>query len=101
VNYILLFWLATVVGSVAARLAAANAKAILVLHTYGYDSPFRIPFDGAFMRAVREAADLKIDVYIETLNTNQLRGERSRPPTRSTASMQIRRCACTGSRRKR
>jgi hypothetical protein len=41
---------------VAAPLAAADAKAILVLHTYGYDSPFRIPFDGAFMRAVREAA---------------------------------------------
>jgi signal transduction histidine kinase len=64
-----------IVGNVAAPLAAADAKAILVLHTYGYDSPFRIPFDGAFMRAVREAADLKIDVYIETINTNQLRGE--------------------------
>jgi len=62
-------------GSVAAPLAAADAKAILVLHTYGYDSPFRIPFDGAFMRAVREAADLKVDVYIETINTNQLRGD--------------------------
>jgi len=62
-------------GSAAAPLAAADAKAILVLHTYGYDSPFRIPFDGAFMRAVREAADLKVDVYIETINTNQLRGD--------------------------
>jgi signal transduction histidine kinase len=64
------------VGGVAAPLAAAaDAKAILVLHTYGYDSPFRIPFDGAFMRAVRDAADLKIDVYIETINTNHLRGD--------------------------
>ncbi|HXI32422.1 MAG TPA: histidine kinase, partial [Vicinamibacterales bacterium] len=72
-----------VVGSVAAPLAAADAKAILVLHTYGYDSPFRIPFDGAFMRAVREAADLKIDVYIETINTNHLRGDVQAQRTRT------------------
>jgi signal transduction histidine kinase len=63
-----------VVGSVAAPLAAADTKAILVLHTYGYDSLFRIPFDGAFLRAVREAADLKIDVYIETIAANHFRG---------------------------
>jgi signal transduction histidine kinase len=63
-----------VVCSVAAPLAAADAKAILVLHTYGYDSPFRIPFDAAFVRAVREAADLKTEVYIETIATNHFRG---------------------------
>jgi signal transduction histidine kinase len=76
--------LATMVfGSVAAPLAAADPKAILVLHTYGYDSPFRIPFDSAFMRAVREAADPKSDVYIETINTNQLRGEVQAQRTRT------------------
>jgi len=64
-----------VVGSVAAPVAAADAKAILVLHTYGYDSVFRIPFDGAFVRAVREAADPRVDVYVETVDANHFRGE--------------------------
>ena len=72
-----------VVFSVAAPFAAADAKAILVLHTYGYDSPFRIPFDGAFLRAVREAADPKFEVYIETINTNQFRGEEQAQRTRT------------------
>ena len=81
-NYILLFVATIVVSSGAAPLAAADAKAILVLHTYGYESPFRIPFDAAFLRAVREAADLKLDVYVETINTNHFRGEEQAQRTR-------------------
>jgi signal transduction histidine kinase len=55
----------------AAPVAGANAKAILVLHTYGHEAPGRGPFDLALTRTFREATDVPVDLYIETLDSGR------------------------------
>jgi signal transduction histidine kinase len=62
-------------GGVGAPAAADDSKAILLLHSYGYDTPGRLPFDAAFARVVREAVDVKAELYIETIDPNRFRGE--------------------------
>jgi len=52
-----------------------ESKAILVLHSYGYDTPARIVFDASLTRAIREAPDANIDLYVETIDPNRFRGE--------------------------
>lgn len=63
--------------------AADETKAILLLHTYGFDAPFRIPFDTAFVRAVREAAGMKVDLYIETIDQSRFSGDIQTQRTRA------------------
>jgi signal transduction histidine kinase len=65
---------AIVVG--AGSVQAAEVKAILLLHSYGYDTPGRLAFDAAFIRAAREGgAGSRIELYIETIDPNRFRGE--------------------------
>jgi signal transduction histidine kinase len=71
---VILFMMITM-GVVAAPLAGQDSKAILLLHSYGHDTPARLPFDAAFARVVREAADVKAELYIETIDPNRFRGE--------------------------
>jgi hypothetical protein len=70
---VLLLTMAT--GAVAAPAAGDDSKRVLVLHTYGYDAPGRIPFDTALVRALREVAGVKAELYIETLDPNRFPGE--------------------------
>ena len=66
---------AMVMGSVAVPAAGQDAKAILVFHTYGQDTPGRLPFDTAFARTLRETTDVETDLYVETLDPNRFGGE--------------------------
>lgn len=59
-----------------------ESKAILVLHSYGYDTPARVVFDASLTRAIREAPDASIDLYIETIDPNRFRGEAQMHRTR-------------------
>jgi len=70
------------IGPMAAPAAADDAKAVLVLHTYGYDAPARVSFDGALVRALREVAGIKAELYIESLDPNRFSGETQRRLTR-------------------
>jgi PAS domain S-box-containing protein len=66
----------TMVMVVMARPAAGDdSKAVLVLHSVGHDGAGRFPFDTAFARTLRELADVKVDLYIETLDFNRFGGE--------------------------
>jgi signal transduction histidine kinase len=67
----------------AAKAAHAETKAILLLHTYGFDTPLRVPFDAAFVRAMREATDLKVDLYIETIDQTRFSGDLQTQRTRA------------------
>jgi hypothetical protein len=49
-------------------------RAILVIHSYGYDSPGRFVFDAGFSQALREATDLETELYIESLDGSRFRG---------------------------
>ena len=62
---------------------AQESKAVLVLHSYGYDTPGRLLFDAALARTMREAADANIDLYVETIDPNRFRGEAQLHRTRS------------------
>jgi signal transduction histidine kinase len=53
---------------------ASESKAILLVHTYGYEAPFRFPFDSAFARTLREAG-FHVDLYIETIDPNRFPGD--------------------------
>ena len=59
-----------------------ESKAILVLHSYGYDAPARIVFDAALTRAIRETPDADIDLYVETIDPSRFRGEAQMHRTR-------------------
>jgi signal transduction histidine kinase len=74
---------ALVVCAVGSPAAAGETKAILLLHTYGLDAPMRVPFDTAFVRAVREATDLKVDLYVETIDPNRFSGHAQAQRTRA------------------
>jgi PAS domain S-box-containing protein len=67
--------MAMAIGAVAAPASAQDSTAILVLHTYDYDAPGRFPFDTAFARAVREASDYGVDLYVETLDSHRFGSE--------------------------
>jgi signal transduction histidine kinase len=62
-------------AGVGAPAAVDGSRAILLLHSYGHDTPARLPFDAAFTRVVREAVDVKAELYIETIDPNRFRGE--------------------------
>ena len=49
-------------------------RRILLLHSYGYDSPGRFVFDTAFAEALREATDVDTELYIETIDGSRFRG---------------------------
>lgn len=66
---------ALVALSQSAPAAGDATKAILVLHTYGHDAPFRYPFDAAFARSLRQADGFRVDLYIESLDPNRFGGE--------------------------
>ncbi len=51
-----------------------ESKAILALHTYGHDTPARLPFAAALARGFREGG-VKVDLYIETLDASRFAGE--------------------------
>jgi signal transduction histidine kinase len=59
----------------AGTFGAGGSKAILVLHTDGHDRPARLPFDTGLARGFREGADVKVDLYIETLDPGRFAGE--------------------------
>lgn len=69
-------------SAVAATVAAAESKAILVVHTYGYEAPGRVPFDAALVRTFREATSVPVDLYIETLDAGRF-GEPEARQTRA------------------
>src|SRR4051812_39610757 len=69
-------------AAVAAPAAGQDEKAILVLHTFGYDAPGRAPSDLALARAMRQAGDVKVDLYVETLDPNRFRGDEQARRTR-------------------
>src|SRR5688572_32063382 len=71
-----------VMGAMAAPVAAEGSKAILLLHSTGHDGPGRFPFDTAFARTLRELPDVKVDLYIETLDLNRFSGEAHARQTR-------------------
>jgi PAS domain S-box-containing protein len=75
--------LAMAMGIVAAPAAGQPAKAMLVIHTYGHNAPGRFAFDAAFARFVREAADPKVDLYVETLDVNRFADEAQTERTRA------------------
>jgi PAS domain S-box-containing protein len=75
--------LAMAMGMVAAPAAGQPAKAMLVLHTYGHNAPGRFAFDAAFARFVRESADPKVDLYVETLDVNRFADETQTERTRA------------------
>ncbi len=70
-------------GFLAVPAAGQDAEAILLLHSYGYDTPARMPFDAAFARALREAGDVKVDLYVETIDPNRFRGAEQAERTRA------------------
>ena len=63
------------IGAVGAPAAGEDSKRVLVLRTYGYDALGRIPFDTALVRALRDVAGVKAELYIETLDPNRFPGE--------------------------
>jgi PAS domain S-box-containing protein len=73
----------TAMVTIAAPAAGQPAKAMLVIHTYGHNTPARFVFDAAFARFVREAADLKVDLYVETLDVNRFADEAQTERTRT------------------
>jgi signal transduction histidine kinase len=78
-----ILFLVMAVGAVARPAAGEESKAILLLHSYGYDTPARLPFDAAFARAVREAADVHAELYIETIDPNRFKGDLHAQRTRA------------------
>jgi PAS domain S-box-containing protein len=69
-------------GALAVPLAGQDVKSILLLHSYGFDAPGRIPFDAAFARTLRETTDVKVDLFVETIDPNRFRGEAQAERTR-------------------
>ncbi|HEX5214489.1 MAG TPA: PAS domain S-box protein [Vicinamibacterales bacterium] len=65
----------------AQTVTATPGKAILVLHSDGYDVPSRIAFDAALAGALRAGADA-IDLYSETIDSSRFRGEAQMHRTR-------------------
>ena len=61
--------------AMAVPAAGDDSKAILLLHSVDHDGPDRFPFDTAFARTLRQRADVKVDLYIETLDFNRFGGE--------------------------
>ena len=64
-----------VIVAAASPGAAEGTKAILVLHTYGNNGPFRVPFDAALARTFRASTNAKIDFYMESLDFYRFGGE--------------------------
>jgi len=48
--------------------------AILLIHSFGYDSPGRFVFDTGFSQALREATGQETELYVETLDGGRFRG---------------------------
>jgi len=71
------------IGVVAAPSAADDARAILVVHTYGHDAPARAVFDATFARTMQEAGEPIVDLYVETLDPNRFAGEAAAQRTRA------------------
>ena len=71
---VILFITMIMVG-VVVPVAGDNSKAILLLHSTGHDGPGRFPLDTAFARTLRELPDVKVDLYIESLDLNRFAGE--------------------------
>ena len=71
---VILFITMIIVG-VVVPVAGDNSKAILLLHSTGHEGPGRFPLDAAFARTLRELPDVKVDLYIETLDLNRFAGE--------------------------
>jgi signal transduction histidine kinase len=66
------------VMAIAVPASAADpqgTKAVLVLHTYGTNRPVRTVVDAALARAFREAADVKVDLYVESVDSDRFAGE--------------------------
>ena len=70
-----ILFIAMIMVGVGVPAAGDSSKAILLLHSTGHDGPGRFPFDTAFARTVRELSDVKVDLYIETLDLNRFAGE--------------------------
>jgi hypothetical protein len=70
-----ILFIAMIMVGVAVPAASDSSTAILLLHSTGHDGPGRFPFDTAFARTVRELSDVKVDLYIETLDLNRFAGE--------------------------
>jgi signal transduction histidine kinase len=70
------------IGAVSAPAAGQDKKAILVLHSYGFDAPGRLPFDTGLVNEFRDGGR-DIDLYIETLDPNRFGGEAQQASTRA------------------
>ena len=62
-------------GALASLAADQQPKAILALHTYGYDAPGRGPLDLNLARTIRESSGGTVDLYVETLDPNRFGSE--------------------------
>jgi signal transduction histidine kinase len=70
-------------SAVAALAAGAESKAIVVLQTYGHNAPGRVRIDSALVNAFRQAADINVELYIETLDPNRFAGAEQAQRTRA------------------
>jgi len=61
----------------------AAPKAILVLHTYGQGLPFRSQFDVNLVKTFRETTDIKVDLYVETLDRDRFADDAQTQRTRA------------------
>jgi signal transduction histidine kinase len=59
------------IGAVSAPVSGAESRVVLVLHTYGHDTPSRLQIDTSLAQAFREVSGTTIDLYIETLDPNR------------------------------
>src|SRR4051812_27864725 len=59
------------IGAVSAGVSAAETRVVLVLHTYGHETPTRLQIDSSLARAFREVTGVRVDLYIETLDPNR------------------------------
>ena len=59
------------IGAVSAPVSGAETRVVLVLHTYGHETPSRLQIDASLARAFRAVTDVTVDLYIETLDPNR------------------------------
>jgi signal transduction histidine kinase len=62
--------------ALAPEASAQEPTRILVLHTYGADTPGRLALDAGLASVLRETTNSKVDIYVETVDPNRFVGER-------------------------
>jgi signal transduction histidine kinase len=66
--------LAVWVCAAGAPHAQEEPHKILLIHSYGYDSPGRFVFDAGFAQALSQVTDLETELFVETIDGGRFRG---------------------------